>query len=432
MTKYAPPSKKQAMAILGSNKPFNLWEGSIRSGKTFWSMLWLYHKIQTLPPGDGMILGQTAETIYRNFMNEFLFWLDDEGIKYRHIQNSHIDVDFIYNDEPHTRRMYIVGAKDKGAIKRIRGSTLMIAYVDELTMMPQVVFDELVGRLSHKESILLATTNPDGPHHWVLKQYVEHPDKKQDWTRWTFTMDDNLALSDEYKQRIKRQYSGLPARYQRMILGKWVMADGLIYDVFDPKKHVITRKQMESMVKGPPMKWHVAVDYGTKNPTVFGLIGQWPHPNPTRDRKYLYILVKEYYYDGRKAGISKTTSAYLQDFRKFIGQKRISTITIDPSATPLIAEFEKAGLRVTEADNEVLGGIALVANALAEGYFYVLDECTHTIEEFGLYIWDEVAGLKGIDRPVKENDHCMDMIRYFFKTHADPSKRGGVLGASGW
>lgn len=427
---FSPPSKNQVLAIAGSNKPFNLWEGSIRSGKTFWSLIWLIDKIMNLPQGDGMLLGQTSETIERNYLLDFLALMDSDDIQYSYVQRSHIDIE-VYKqdtDETFTRRMWIVGAKDKGSIKRIRGSTLMIAYIDELTMMPKIAFDELVGRMSMKESIILATTNPDSPHHWVLKDYVENEDKMMDWARYTFIMDDNASLSQEYKDRMKRQYSGIPARYQRMILGKWVMADGLIYE-FDEKKHVISR---DKLPKGPPMKYHVSGDYGTKNPTAFGLIGQWPHPQPNRDRKYLYILVGEYYHDGRKTGIAKTTSSYLHDFRSFIGQKRISTITLDPSASPLITEFEQGGLSVTPADNDVLGGIALVGNHLADESFYVLDECIHTIEEFSLYIWDEVAGMKGIDRPIKENDHAMDMIRYFFKTHCDPGKKGGVLGASGW
>lgn len=431
MTKFMPPSENQVLAIAGSNKPFNLWEGSIRSGKTFWSLVWLVDKIMNLPEGDGMLLGQTSETIERNYLLDFLSLLESGGIEYNYVQRSHIDIE-VYNqttDESFIRRMWIVGAKDKGSIRRIRGSTLQIAYIDELTMMPKTAFDELVGRLSNDDSILLATTNPDGPHHWVLKDYVEHDDKKGDWARFTFIMDDNQALSQEYKDRMKRQYSGIPARYQRMILGRWVMADGVIFDAFDEKKHVITKDQMP---KSKPMKWHVAGDYGTKNPTAFGLIGQWPHPQPTRDRKYMYILVAEYYHDGRKTKVSKTTSAYLADFRTFIGKKRISTITLDPSATPLIAEFEQAGFKVTPADNDVLAGIALVGNALVDGSFYVLDECENTIEEFGLYVWDESAGLKGIDRPIKQHDHAMDMIRYFFKTHCDNTKKARISSASGW
>lgn len=375
-----------------------------------------------------MLMGQTAETIERNFLLDFMNLLDSGGINYKYVQKSHIDIHVANGHGTFVRRLWIVGAKDKGAIKRVRGSTLMIAYIDELTMMPQVVFDELVGRLSYRDSILLATTNPDSPYHWVLKEYVEHPEKSEDWARYTFIMDDNNALSDEYKERMKRQYAGIPARYQRMILGRWVMADGLIYQ-FDKTKHVVTRAQLP---KSPPMRYHVAGDYGTKNPTVFGLIGEWRHPNPTRERKSLYVLLDEYVHDGRKTNVHKTTSAYLQDFRKFIGQKRITTITLDPSASPLITEFEQGGLNVTPADNSVLDGIEMVAKRLEDGSLLILDECEYTLEEFSLYVWDEVAGLKGIDRPVKEHDHAMDMLRYFIKTHTDPNNRGGIAGAAGW
>ena len=36
--------------------------------------------------------------------------------------------------------------------------------------------------------------------------------------------------------------------------------------------------------------------------------------------------------------------------------------------------------------------------------------CTDCIREFGLYRWDEKATM---DRPIKENDHAMDDVRYF-------------------
>ena len=80
----------------------------------------------------------------------------------------------------------------------------------------------------------------------------------------------------------------------------------------------------------------------------------------------------------------------------------------------------------------MLDGINLVGQYLANGGLYILDECEKTIEEFSLYSWDEVAQTKGIDRPIKEHDHAMDMLRYFIKTHCDPSNRGGIAGVSGW
>ena len=42
--------------------------------------------------------------------------------------------------------------------------------------------------------------------------------------------------------------------------------------------------------------------------------------------------------------------------------------------------------------------------------------CKHTIDEFGVYSWDEQAADRGEDKPIKENDHSMDAVRYFVRT----------------
>ena len=61
----------------------------------------------------------------------------------------------------------------------------------------------------------------------------------------------------------------------------------------------------------------------------------------------------------------------------------------------------------------MLYGIRLTAVMLRAGVIKIGSGCTDAIREFGLYRWDE----KGeVDKPVKENDHAMDDIRYFCAT----------------
>lgn len=399
-----PFTMNQLKALFESEKPFNLWEGSIRSGKTFLSLAWLIEKIITLPRGNGMLLGQTPETIERNFLNDFMDILGEGS--YHYVKGKYIDI--YYTDrntgEGRKRRLFIVGAKNKDAIRRVRGSTLMIAYIDEITMMPQDVFDELVGRLSYRESICLATTNPDHPKHWLLRDYIEHKKKAEDWSRHKFTLDDNLALSSEYKERLKRQYQGIPARYQRMILGRWVLADGVIYQVFSPDKHIL--KQLP----GKARRYFVAGDYGDQNATVFLLIGEFRDKN----NKKIFIVVKEYYYSGRETKISKSVTEYVDDFEKWIPKDvRISEIILDPSAKALTREFEKRRYIVTPANNAVNEGINETANMLYNSELFVMEDCKETIAEFGIYSWDPKASERGEDAPLKDNDHCMDSLRYF-------------------
>jgi PBSX family phage terminase large subunit len=400
-----PFTFNQMRALYESEKPFNLWEGAIRSGKTFLSLAWLIEKISTLPRGNGMLLGQTPETMERNFINDLMDILGEGN--YHYVKGKYIDVFYTdrHSGEYRRRRLFIVGAKNKDAIRRVRGSTLMIAYIDEVTLIPQDVFDELVGRLSYKESICLSTTNPDHPKHWLLKEYVEHPKKMEDWSRHKFTLDDNIALSEDYKERLKRQYMGIPARYQRMILGRWVIADGVIYQVFDTKKHVLKKNNL-----GKARRYKVACDYGDQNATVFLLIGEY------RDKKNrkVYLVEKEYYYSGRDTKISKTVTQFVDDFEAWLPKDvRISEIIIDPSAKALAREFEARRFMVTKAKNNVLEGIGETANLIYNDQFYVMDHCTNTINEFGIYVWDPKAAARGEDAPLKDNDHCLDAARYF-------------------
>lgn len=398
-----PFTFNQLKALFESEKPFNLWEGSIRSGKTFLSLAWIIEKNATLPKGNAMFLGQTPETIERNFLNDLMDILGEGN--YHYVKGKYIDIYYVdrHTKETRKRRYFIVGAKNKDAVRRVRGSTLMIAYIDEITLMPQDVFDELVGRLSYRESILLATTNPDHPKHWILTDYVENRKKREDWTRHKFLLDDNLALSEEYKERLKRQYQGIPARYQRMILGRWVIADGIIYQVFDPKKHVIQKPP------GEPRRYYVAGDYGDQNATVFLLIGEY-----REGRRKIFIILKEYYYSGREEKVSKTITQYVDDFEAWLPNGvRISEIILDPSAKALTREFERRRYRVTPANNAVLEGISETANRLFNEEIYVMQDCVHTITEFGIYSWDPKASDRGEDAPLKDNDHCMDSLRYF-------------------
>jgi len=54
----------------------------------------------------------------------------------------------------------------------------------------------------------------------------------------------------------------------------------------------------------PYEKFYVSCDYGTKNPTTFGLWGFCGD---------IWYKVKEYHYDGRKKGRQKTDEQYCDD-----------------------------------------------------------------------------------------------------------------------
>lgn len=90
------------------------------------------------------------------------------------------------------------------------------------------------------------------------------------------------------RKRYERLYSG--AFYDRFVLGKWTTADGLIYPMFSKERHVV--------VQAPECdRYYISCDYGTVNPSSFGLRGHCDG---------VWYRLQEYYYDTRAEGERRT------------------------------------------------------------------------------------------------------------------------------
>lgn len=385
-------SEAQINSMMSSQSRLNIWEGSVRSGKTIASIVRWIEYIKTGPKGDLLMVGKTERTLKRNILDLIERIV---GTRNYHYAQGNGEL-FLFG-----RKIYVVGANDERSENKIRGMTLAGAYGDEATLWPSGFWKMLLTRLSVKDAKLFATTNPDSPGHWLMVDYLERDDL--DMSRFSFVLDDNLSLDPDYVASLKKEFTGV--FYQRFILGRWVLAAGLIYDMFDRKKHVI--EKIPAYIK-PQL---IGIDFGTNNPTTFILVAE---------RDDVFYIVKEYVYNGRKEQKKKTVKTYSKDLQKFMGDIKPS-IYIDPSATPLIAQLEEDHIFPEHADNSVLDGIQTIGKLLENGQLFIHESCKETIKEFESYIWDEKASKKGEDKPVKDNDHCLDALRYAIHT-----SRGGV------
>jgi PBSX family phage terminase large subunit len=308
---------------------------------------------------------------------------------------------------------YVFGGKDEGSQDLIQGITLAGMFFDEVALMPQSFVNQATARCSVEGSKLWFNCNPEGPYHWFKVEYLEHLKQKR-MVHLHFTMDDNYSLSETVKERYKRLYTGV--FYKRFILGLWVLAEGLIYDMFDREKHVVPVEDRRYT------QFYVSCDYGMQNPMTFGLWGYCSG---------VWYKVKEYYYNGRKEVRQKTNSQYLNDFKKFVGDRRLRGVIIDPSATSFIEELKRAGYYVIKAKNEVLPGIENMSVALNNCLIKYNDCCENTFTEFASYLWDEKAADRGEDKPMKQFDHALDSDRYFVQTVLFAPK-AGISSRSGW
>jgi len=194
--------------------------------------------------------------------------------------------------------------------------------------------------------------------------------------------------------------------YKRYIEGEWCLAEGLVYDFFDENIHTV------DYIHGFANQYILGIDYGTTNPCAFVLIG-------LNFNNYPNIWVeKEYYWDSKIEQRQKTDGEYCDDLKKFVEGYNITHSYVDPSAASFITEIKRnTQLPVYLAENDVLDGIRFVAKLFSNGQLVVTKKCKNIIKEIQSYRWDEKSIKLGIDKPIKQNDHLLDALRYLIFSH---------------
>lgn len=392
-------------------KRLNLLEGSVSSGKTWISLvLWAFW-VKTMPRDKLYLMcAKSLTTLKRNCL-----LLLQELVGERNFTFSLAAKEgYLFG-----RHILLEGANDARAEAKIRGLTLQGAYCDELTQFPEDFFAMLLSRLRLPGAKLIATTNPDAPGHWLKKSYIDRADEL-DFMDMQFAIDDNTTLPADYVTAIKKEYSGV--FYERFIKGKWVLAEGIIYPMYE--------KALAYPPEGSiPTDYRLSIDYGTMN--AFAALLWEKHGK-------IWYATRGYYYSGRDTGVTRTDEEYADEVDKLISDimiarehdvmegkveylRKMKTI-VDPSAASFIATLRKrkkgaftsqSWYTVIPADNDVIDGIRDTATAMDLGLIKISPDIKEWKEEVEGYVWDDDS-LE--DRPVKDKDHMQDSVRYFIKT----------------
>ena len=301
----------------------------------------------------------------------------------------------IARDGDRENRFYLFGGKDESSYALIQGITLAGVLLDEVALMPRSFVEQALARCSVTGSRLWFNCNPDHPGHWFYREWIRKTGEKHA-LYVHFTMADNPSLSRRVRQRYERMYSG--AFYDRFVLGKWTAADGLVYPMFAPERHVVA--------KAPACdRFWISCDYGTVNPSSFGL---WGHCDG------VWYRLEEYYYDARAEGERRTDEEHYAALEQLAAGYAVETVIVDPSAASFIACIHSHGrFRVLRADNDVNAGIQQVSRLLMQDKLRFCESCRDIRREFTQYCWNDSA--HG-DAPRKEHDHAMDDMRYFVRT----------------
>lgn len=367
-------------------------DGAIRSGKTvtmaFSFVIWA---MSTFDRQNLALCGKTIASLRRNVIGTLKRQLKARGYTVTEKRSDNL---LVVSKGNHANLFYLFGGKDESSQDLIQGITLAGVFFDEVALMPESFVNQATARCSITGSKFWFNCNPEGPMHWFYVKWILKC-RSRKILYLHFTMEDNLTLAEEIKERYRAQYTGV--FFDRFIRGLWVVAEGLIYQ-FKKALHTTTEVPESG-------QWYISCDYGTLNPFSAGL---WlvSHGRAVR--------VAEYYYSGREQTQQRTDEEYYAELEKLAGDRDIRHVIVDPSAASFIATIRRHGrFSVRKARNEVLPGIRLTAAMLQAGVIKIGSGCKDAIREFGLYRWEE----KGeVDKPIKENDHAMDDIRYFCST----------------
>lgn len=398
------PKQKQAMALLknGGLRRLNIFEGSVRSGKTYVSMImWAFWVAGSPKDRAYMMCGKTLTTLKRNVL---------EPLK------SLLGGSFSFNVTKKEgtlfgRRIYLEGAANAGAESKIRGMTLMGAYCDELSLFGEDFFVMLLSRLSEDGAKLFATTNPDCPTHWVKRDYLDNP--AVDLLSMKFALTDNVFLPEEYVEQLKNEFTGV--FYDRFILGEWAAAEGRVYEGFSNENILTSEKLCEMLSENKLITAVIGVDYGGNgSASAFVLAGV------DAGFKNLYVLSE--FYDKR----NRSAESLISSFAEFAAREKgrfpmLQTAYCDSAEQLLIKSFRYAiretGIEVKNAQKKPVNTrINMLNRLIAAKRFFVSNECPHVIEALRGAVWDERQLHKDVrlDNGTSNID-SLDALEYAFE-----------------
>lgn len=407
LTEFSP-KQHEIFDFMKSDKTALICDGAVRSGKTV--CMTVAFVLWGSAYQDGAyfaICGKTVGSVERNIISPFLALDAFKGkAKYKR-QERYLEVTI----NGRTNRFYVFGGKDESSYTLIQGITLAGVLLDEVALMPRSFVEQAIARtFTYDRKKIWFNCNPEGQMHWFNQEWIHKADsgEKTDVKHLHFLMSDNPIMTEKAIADAESMFSGV--FYQRYILGLWVMAEGLVYDMFQNDVHV---KPIEEITTEG--EYYVSSDFGVQNATVFLL---WQKERGS-DR---WVCLNEYYYSGRDNHIQKTVQELADGFESILPRSADGKIIppaqviIDPSAAALITELRRREYRCRKADNDVVDGISDVSTMLRWGTLRFSNLCKNTINEFGVYAWDDKAAQRGEDKPIKTNDHAMDAVRYFVKT----------------
>lgn len=274
------------------------------------------------------------------------------------------------------------------AIETLRGQHFDYIVIDEVASMrnfwlhwQEVVRPTLTDRKGHA----LFISTPKGFNHF----YDLYNTTDEDYKSFHYTSYDNPFIP---KEEIDKAAKEIPEdRFAQEYLADFRKTEGLVYKEFDRTRHLIALEEMPTSV----IDTILGIDFGYTNPSSIIPI--------KIDSDNHYWILEEFYKTGQ------TTEQIAEQAKLYKPTK----VYADPAEPDRIEILRKAGLNCRDVSKDIVAGVDRVRELFKQGRIHISPDCKNLIHELETYRYpDRKPERNEEEKPVKENDHALDALRY--------------------
>lgn len=233
------------------------------------------------------------------------------------------------------------------------------------------------------EAIFYST--PRGYNHFydLANLYKTNPDYRY----FHFTSYDNPLLAATELEKARAELT--EDRFAQEYLADFRKMEGLVYKEFDRGRHVYRDARLNRA------ETLAGIDFGYTNPAVVLEI--------IRDADNHYWVPSEWYRTGR-------TNIEIIEYAKSL---RTAAVYPDPAEPDRIEEMRRHGLNCRDVSKDIPKGIDAVRELFKQNRIHIHESCVNLIGELETYSYPDRKDLHNEEeRPIKENDHAVDALRY--------------------
>ena len=381
-------SDKQKEFVRNATHRYNLKIGARRCGKTYLDNLWtIPSRLLDRKGKDGLnvILGVSKGTIERNVLQPLRQIYGKSMVG--NINSNNIAK--LFGEE-----VYCLGAEKVNQVSKIQGTSIKYCYGDEVAKWAQEVFIMLQASLDKPYSMFDGALNPENQSHWLKKDFIDLIDEKQlDVYIQHYTIFDNPFLPKEFVDNLCKEYEGT-VYYNRLILGQWCNAEGLIYRQFadNPDMFIKDKAVDENGNKINFMIISIGIDYGATNgETEFkatGITTMFKEAWTIDEMKLTGLHTPEQMYE-----------KFVEFYKRVVAEYgKVTHVFADYGALGQVLTFgmnkylQQHGIPIKIDDcikGRIVDRIELDCSLFGQNKRFILRKCKYLIEAYTQALWDD-------------------------------------------